>query len=195
MIRTCIPARTVKFPKKLTSNPTLSAKNTSLFLRHEPLASNICLRYSPTCSCIIGGGTIFKVRGGTDFWKSKMARQRRPSRLRDAGGCLRRDVPPSEVGAFLKNLGSNGAIWCTIFHHLKHLTACLFRCFFFTLEQDGQKSGGAMPPSLKSGGATGPPGPPQFRRLCHVFSFTHNAVVLSHFRCVHAENQTKIFRF
>ena len=30
----------------------------------------------------------------------------------------------------------------------------------FTLEQDGQKSGGAMPPSLKSGGATGPPGPP-----------------------------------
>ena len=31
---------------------------------------------------------------------------------------------------------------------------------FFTLEQDGQKSGGAMPPSLKSGGATDPPGPP-----------------------------------
>ena len=29
----------------------------------------------------------------------------------------------------------------------------------------------------------------------HVFSFTHNAVVLSHFRCVHPENQTKIFRF
>ena len=27
-------------------------------------------------------------------------------------------------------------------------------------EQDGQKSGGAMPPSLKSGGATGPPVPP-----------------------------------
>ena len=30
----------------------------------------------------------------------------------------------------------------------------------FTLEQEGQKSGGAMPPSLKSGGATGPPGHP-----------------------------------
>ena len=29
----------------------------------------------------------------------------------------------------------------------------------------------------------------------HVFSFTHNAVVLSAFRCVHPENQTKIFRF
>ena len=29
----------------------------------------------------------------------------------------------------------------------------------------------------------------------HVFSFTHNAVVLSNFRCVHPENQTKIFEF
>ena len=29
----------------------------------------------------------------------------------------------------------------------------------------------------------------------HVFSFTHNAVVLSGFRCVHPENQTKNFRF
>ena len=29
----------------------------------------------------------------------------------------------------------------------------------------------------------------------HVFSFTHNAVVLSAFRCVHPENQTKNFRF
>ena len=28
-----------------------------------------------------------------------------------------------------------------------------------------------------------------------VFSFTHNAVVLSHFRCVHPENQTKNFWF
>ena len=27
----------------------------------------------------------------------------------------------------------------------------------FTLEQGSQKSGGGMPPSLKSGGATGPP--------------------------------------
>ena len=27
----------------------------------------------------------------------------------------------------------------------------------------------------------------------HVFSFTHKTVVLSHFRCVHPENQTKIF--
>ena len=31
---------------------------------------------------------------------------------------------------------------------------------FFTLEQDGQKSGGAMPPSLKSGGPLAPLDPP-----------------------------------
>ena len=29
----------------------------------------------------------------------------------------------------------------------------------------------------------------------NVFSFTHNAVVLSQFRCVHPENQMKIFWF
>ena len=49
----------------------------------------------------IGGGTIFKVRG-PNFGSQKMARKRRTSRLRDAGGCLRGDVPPSEVGAFLR---------------------------------------------------------------------------------------------
>ena len=30
----------------------------------------------------------------------------------------------------------------------------------FTLEQDGQKSGGAMPPQSEKWRATGPPGPP-----------------------------------
>ena len=29
----------------------------------------------------------------------------------------------------------------------------------------------------------------------HVFSFTHNEVVLSHFRCGHPKNQMKMFRF
>ena len=53
-------------------------------------------------SSCIGGGTIFKVGGGADFLKSTMARESQPSRLREAGGCLRGDVPPSEVGAFLK---------------------------------------------------------------------------------------------
>ena len=101
-----------------------------------------------------------------------MARQRRPSRLRDAGGVSEGDVP-LKSWSFFENVGSNEAIWCTIFHHvnhLKHLTACLLRWFFFTLEQDRQKSGGAMPPSLKSGGATGPLPRPRFRRLWKKFS-------------------------
>ena len=42
----------------------------------------------------------------------------------------------------------------------------------FTLEQDGQKSGGAMPPSLKSGGVTGPLGSAAYVILTNVFSST-----------------------
>ena len=52
------------------------------------------------------GEMIFKM----DFWKSEkwdvsadQNRHDRSSRLCDAEGCLRGDVPPSEVGAFLKN--------------------------------------------------------------------------------------------
>ena len=30
-----------------------------------------------------------------------------------------------------QNVGLNEAIWCTIFHHVKHLTACLLAAFFF----------------------------------------------------------------
>ena len=44
----------------------------------------------------IGGETVSKGGGEGRFWKSKMARQRRLSRLHDAGGYLG-DVPPSEV--------------------------------------------------------------------------------------------------
>ena len=44
---------------------------------------------------------------------------------------------------------------------------------FFTLEQDGHKSGGPCPPSLKSGRATGPPAPPPFRRLCQYHGILH----------------------
>ena len=45
--------------------------------------------------------------------------------------------------------------------------------FFFTLEQDGQTSGGAMSPSLKSGGATAPPPvPPPMVRIVEKESFS-----------------------
>ena len=62
---------------------------------------------------------------------------------------------------------------------------------FFTLEQDGQKSGGAMPPSLKSGGATGPPGPPQFRRLwSNIDPFLFCSYSMSHFLNNHNQFST-----
>ena len=40
---------------------------------------------------------------------------------------------PLRSWSFFENVSSNETIWCTIFHHVKHLTACLFRCFFFVL--------------------------------------------------------------
>ena len=64
---------------------------------------------------------------------------------------------PLRSWSFFENVGSNEAIWCTIFHHVKHLTACLLRFFFLkTLEQDGQKSGGAIPPVWKVEGPLAP---------------------------------------
>ena len=84
----------------------------------------------------IGGGMIFKVGGG-NFLKKKMAHQRRPSRLRDAGSVWG-GMCPLRSWSFFENVGLNEAIWCTIFHHVKHLTACLLGTFF-TVEQDGQK--------------------------------------------------------
>ena len=45
---------------------------------------------------------------------------------------------PPQKWRFFENVLLNEAIWCTIFHHVKHLTAHLLGCLF-TLEQDGQK--------------------------------------------------------
>ena len=87
-----------------------------------------------------------------------MARQRQLSHLRDTS--------PLRSWSFFENVGSNEVIWCTVFHHVKQLTACLLR-YFFTLEQDGEKSGGARPPQSEKWRGHLPPGPPppRFRRL------------------------------
>ena len=66
---------------------------------------------------------IFKV-GGPDFLKSRMARQCQPS-----GECLR-GCAPLRSWSFFENVGANEAIWCTIFHHVKHLTACFIEVLF-----------------------------------------------------------------
>ena len=113
-------------------------------------------------SIATGGGTIFKVRGGgANFWSQKMAIKigaLAPAVvLARRRGCLRRDVPPHKL-ELSENEVLNKAIWCTIFHHVKHLTVCL-RGAFFTLEQDSQKSGGAMPPAWKVEGPLAPPSP------------------------------------
>ena len=49
----------------------------------------------------------------------------------------------------IENVVLKEVIWCTIFHHVIHLAA-LSTGVSFTLEQDSQKSRGAMlPPSEK----------------------------------------------
>ena len=101
----------------------------------------------------VGGPKFLEVKNGASVPAVALARRR---------GVCEGECAPLRSWSFFENVGLNEAIWCTIFHHVKHLTACLLGCFFFffTLQQDGQKSGGAMPPSLKSGGATGPLAPP-----------------------------------
>ena len=73
--------------------PRLVDASSTLMLSHaSPCSLNISLYMLHN-----GGRTIFKGGGGR-IWKSKLARQHRLLRLRDAGGFLRGDVPPpSEV--------------------------------------------------------------------------------------------------
>ena len=40
---------------------------------------------------------------------------------------------PLRSWSFFENVGLNEAIWCTILHHVKHLTAFLLGLFFFFL--------------------------------------------------------------
>ena len=75
-----------------------------------------------------GSGTILKVGGGGRLWKSKMARQCPPSCLCNAGGVWG-DVLRS--WSFFENVVLDEAIWCTIFHHVKHVTASLLGSVFY----------------------------------------------------------------
>ena len=57
--------------------------------------------------------------------------------------------PPEKLELF-ENVVLNEAIWCTIFHHFKHkqqAAGVSFTMLTFTLEQNDQKSGGAMLPT------------------------------------------------
>ena len=68
----------------------------SRLLRNNAMYNN---KEFPTA---IGGGTIFKVGGGGRFLEVKNGASAPAVALARRRGCLRGDVPPSEVGAFLK---------------------------------------------------------------------------------------------
>ena len=97
----------------------------------------------------------FQSGGGGRFLKSKLGRRACATQGSvSEGGCA-----PLWSLSFFENVVLNGVIWCTIFHHVKHLTAyLLYGVFSFRTWES--KSGGAIPLSLKSGGATDPPVPP-----------------------------------
>ena len=104
----------------------------------------------------IGGGTIFKGGGeGQIFWSKKwhVSTGRRACATQESVWGI---MCPLRSWSFFENVGLNEAIWCTFLIMLNILFGVFF-FFFFTLEQDGETSGGAMPPSLRSGGATGTP--------------------------------------
>ena len=88
------------------------------------------------------------------------------------------DVPPEKVELFLENVGLNESIWCTISHHVKHLTACLLGRFFYFRTGRSKKWRGHAPQSEKWR-SHWPPWPPgsATRRKCWrslVFEKAHN---------------------
>ena len=94
----------------------------------------------------------FSKWGGGKFLKSKMvikigALAPAVALARRRGGVL--GMWPLRSWSFFENVVLNEAIWCTIFHHIKHLTACLLGC------QDSQKVEGPLAPLP----------PPRFRCL------------------------------
>ena len=117
----------------------------------HPFGVTVTNKFSTTST--IGGGTIFRVGGGQTFG-SKKGRVSAGCRACAKQGGVWGMCSPQKLGFFFEIVGLSEAIWCTIFHNVN-----IYRGVCFTLEQDGQKSEGAMPPSLKSGGATGPPPP------------------------------------
>ena len=66
-----------------------------------------------------GGGKFFEVKNGASVPAVALARRRGVW----GGMC------PLRSWSFFENIGLNEAIWCTIFHHVKHSTSCLLGHF------------------------------------------------------------------
>ena len=99
---------------------------------------------------IIGSGTFSKVGGGGQIFEVENGDQTVAAQGMSEGG-----FAPLRSWSFFENVVLNGAIWCTIFHHVKHLTACLMGCLLL-YNRIVIKWRGHAPTSLKSGGATAP---------------------------------------
>ena len=72
------------------------------------------------------------------------------------GGVWGGMCPPEKLELF-ENVVLNEAIWCTIFKYKQQAAGVSFTMLTFTLEQNDQKSGGAMlPPVWKVEGPLAP---------------------------------------
>ena len=108
---------------------------------------------------VIGGGTIFKK---CQKWRVSADQNWRDSaghRVCTTGGCLRVMCPLKNL-SFFKNVVLNEAIWCSIFHYVKHLTACLLGDCLLLKNRMFKKVEGPCPQSEKWTLASAPPPTP-----------------------------------
>ena len=84
-----------------------------------------------------GGAKIF----GSKKWHVSAGRRACAMQRGGEGWCA-----PLRSWSFFENVGLNEAIWCTIFHHVKNLTACLLGHFFYFTTGRAKKWTGHCPP-------------------------------------------------
>ena len=130
--------------------------------------------------------SIFKVEGPV-FWSQQWC-------VSDAEGCLRGPPSPLRSWSFFENVGSNEAIWCTIFPHVKHLTACLLRFFFYFRTGWSKKWRGHAPPVWKVEGPLAPLVPPPMLKqailLCSPWQSASTRATMHHNAAVISSNYT-----
>ena len=100
--------------------------------------------------------------GGAKFWKSKMGAKAPAVALARCRGLSEGGCAPLRSRSFFENIVLNEAIWCTIFHHFKHLTAslqlgCLLPCLLQNKRVKKKKKWrGHAPPVWKVEGPLAP---------------------------------------
>ena len=100
--------------------------------------------------------------------------------------------PPQKLELSLKcRPYLNDAIWSTVFHRVKHLTACLQGCLLYFWTGRSNKWRGHAP-SLKSGGTPLPPGSATYVMFAKVFSFSWNLEVMCDLKLVEASVESDL---